>query len=77
MAANVTGKGGGAAALPLEKDLKHIARTLDKLERTLERADERLRAVEREITALKVWGSFLSILVPALLLALLTRSLPR
>ncbi len=64
---------GGAYASPLEKDLKHISRSLDKLERTLERTDDRMRTLEREIAALKVWGSILSILIPALLLVFLTR----
>ena len=74
MTGQTTTTRGGATASPLAKDLKHIARSLDKLERTLERSDDRLRLVERELAALKVWGSILSMLIPALLIAFLTRS---
>lgn len=42
----------------------------------LEKLDERLRCVERELSAVKVWTSLLSAVVPPLLLALLLRGLP-
>jgi hypothetical protein len=55
---------GGFGSLPNEV-------ILDKLEKL----DERLRCVEREIASLRVWYSVLSFIIPSVLLALILRGL--
>lgn len=41
----------------------------------LEKLDERLRCVEKELASLKVWYSVLSFIIPSVLLALILRGL--
>ncbi|MCX7949735.1 MAG: hypothetical protein N2509_06440 [Treponemataceae bacterium] len=46
-------------------------KSLDRIDRRLEKLEERLLAVEKEVSSLRVWGSILSFLLPSLFLALL------
>jgi hypothetical protein len=55
---------GGFGSLPDEV-------ILDKLEKL----DERLRCVEKELASLKVWYSVLSFIIPSVLLAVILRGL--
>lgn len=48
-----------------------LRKSLEKIDRRLEKLEERLLTVEKEVSSLRVWGSILSFLVPSLLLALL------
>ena len=41
----------------------------------MEKMDERLWAVERELASLKVWYSVLSFIIPSVLLAVILRGL--
>ena len=50
---------------------KYMGKSLDKIDKRLEKMEERLLAVEKEVSALRVWGSILSFLLPSLLLSLL------
>lgn len=43
----------------------------------LEKLDERLRSVEKELAGLKVWGGILSVLLPSLLVVLLAQGVIR
>ena len=58
------GREGGFGSLPDEVILAK-----------LEKLDERLRCVEREIASLKVWYSVLSFIIPSVLLAVILRGL--
>lgn len=63
--------GGGRDPSPEE----YILKILEKLEKDMERLDERLRCVEKELASLKVWYSVLSFIIPSVLLAVLLRGL--
>ncbi len=67
---------GEVTPLPVTYD-KSLERTLNKLDRRLEKFDDRLGSLEREISALRVWGSILSFLIPSLLLSLLVHQLTK
>jgi len=62
------GREGGFGSLPDEV-------ILAKLEKKLEKLDERLRCVEKELASLKVWYSVLSFIIPSVLLAVILRGL--
>ena len=49
----------------------YMGKSLDKIDKRLEKMEERLLSVEKEVSALRVWGSILSFLLPSLLLSLL------
>jgi len=51
--------------------LSYMETALGKIDRRLEKLEERLGAVEKEVSSLRVWGSMLSFLIPSLFLALL------
>jgi len=69
-------KQGEVAPLPVTYD-KSLERALNKIDRRLEKFDDRLGSLEREISALRVWGSILSFLIPSLLLSLLVHQLTK
>ncbi|MCD6155479.1 MAG: hypothetical protein J7J32_00285 [Candidatus Atribacteria bacterium] len=52
-----------------------ILKSIDKLDRRFAQYEKRILSLEKEIAALKVWGSILSFLIPSLLLSLLLRGL--
>jgi len=58
------GREGGFGSLPDEVILAK-----------LEKLDERLRCVEKELASLKVWYSVLSFIIPSVLLAVILRGL--
>ena len=58
------GREGGYGSLPDEVILTK-----------LEKLDERLRCVEKELASLKVWYSVLSFIIPSVLLAVILRGL--
>ena len=58
------GREGGFGSLPDEVILAK-----------LEKLDERLRCVEKELASLKVWYSILSFVIPSVLLAVILRGL--
>lgn len=65
-------KKGEASASP---ETYVILKSIDKLDRRFTQYEKRILSLEKEIAALKVWGSILSFLIPSLLLSLLLRGL--
>ncbi|NSW77342.1 MAG: hypothetical protein HPY68_11330 [Candidatus Atribacteria bacterium] len=51
--------------------LSFVNKSLDRIDRRLEKLEERLLTVEKEVSSLRVWGSILSFLLPSLFLSLL------
>ena len=70
--AKAKAKKGEASASP---EVYVILKSIDKLDRRFAQYEKRILALEKEIAALKVWGSILSFLIPSLLLSLLLRGL--
>lgn len=62
---------GGGFSSPEE----YILKLLERLEKKVECLDERLRCVEKELSSVKVWAGVLSVVVPAVVVAVLTRGL--
>lgn len=48
-----------------------LNRSLEKIDHRLEKLEERFVSLEKDVSALRVWGSILSFLFPSLLLGLL------
>jgi uncharacterized protein YlxW (UPF0749 family) len=65
----------GEGFLPLERDFFYLAKTVEKMDKRLERYDENIRAMERELSSLKVWVSVGSIIGPGIVVALILRGL--
>jgi len=63
--------GGGPNPSPEE----YVLKILERMEKNMEKMDERLWAVERELASLKVWYSVLSFIIPSVLLAVILRGL--
>ena len=70
--AKAKAKKGEALAFP---EVYVILKSIDKLDRRFAQYEKRILSLEKEIAALKVWGSILSFLIPSLLLSLLLRGL--
>ncbi len=51
--------------------LSFLSQELNKIDRRLEKLEERLSGVEKDVASLRVWGGILSFLLPSLFLALL------
>ncbi len=60
---------GEVTPLPVTYD-KSLERALNKLDRRLEKFDDRLGSLRAGDICLRVWGSILSFLIPSLLLSL-------
>lgn len=54
---------------------EYILIILERLEKRVECLDDRLRCVEKELSSVKVWAGVLSVVVPAIVAAVLTRGL--
>jgi len=65
----------GEALLPLERDFFYLAKTVEKMDKRLERYDENIRSLERELASLKVWVSIGSLIGPGIVVALILRGL--
>ena len=65
----------GEVTLPLEKDFFYLAKTVEKMDKRLERYDENIRSLERELASLKVWISIGSLIGPGLVIALILKGL--
>jgi len=65
----------GEANLPLERDFFYLAKTVEKMDKRLERYDENIRSLERELVSLKVWVSIGSLIGPGIVVALILRGL--
>jgi uncharacterized protein YlxW (UPF0749 family) len=65
----------GEALLPLERDFFYLAKTVEKMDKRLERYDENIRSLERELASLKVWVSIVSLIGPGIVVALILRGL--
>ena len=63
------------ANLPLERDFFYLAKTVEKMDKRLERYDENIRSLERELASLKVWVSIGSLIGPGIVVALILRGL--
>lgn len=50
--------------------ISYMGKSLEKIDKHLERLEERLLAVEKEVSSLRVWGGILSFLLPSLFLSL-------
>ncbi len=62
---------GGGFSSPEE----YLLRILEKLEKNLERLEERMGGVEKEIASLRVWYGVIAFIIPSLLLAVILRGL--
>ena len=65
----------GEVALPLERDFYYLAKTVEKMDKRLERYDENIRSLERELASLKVWVSIGSLIGPGIVIALILKGL--
>ena len=65
----------GESFLPLERDFFYLAKTVEKMDKRLERYDENIRSLERELASLKVWVSIVSLIGPGIVVALILRGL--
>lgn len=65
----------GEKTLPLERDFFYLAKTVEKMDKRLERYDENIRSMERELSSLKVWVSIGSLIGPGIVVALILRGL--
>ena len=65
----------GEVFLPLERDFFYLAKTVEKMDKRLERYDENIRSMERELSSLKVWVSIGSLIGPGIVVALILRGL--
>ena len=65
----------GESFLPLERDFFYLAKTVEKMDKRLERYDENIRSLERELASLKVWVSIGSLIGPGIVVALILRGL--
>jgi len=65
----------GEVLLPLERDFFYLAKTVEKMDKRLERYDENIRSLERELASLKVWVSIGSLIGPGIVVALILRGL--
>ena len=65
----------GENLLPLERDFFYLTKTVEKMDKRLERYDENIRSMERELASLKVWVSVGSLIGPGIVVALILRGL--
>ena len=70
-----TTEGEGNPPLPLEKDFYYLAKTVEKMDKRLERYDENIRSLERELASVKVWISVAMLIVPSIVIALILKAL--
>jgi len=65
----------GENLLPLERDFFYLTKTVEKMDKRLERYDENIRSMERELASLKVWVSVGSLIGPGIVVALILSGL--
>ncbi|MCX6088796.1 MAG: hypothetical protein NTX88_00140 [Candidatus Atribacteria bacterium] len=74
----MAGKGtiqGEGVSLPLEKDFYYLAKTVEKMDKKIERYDETIRSLEKELASVKVWSTLATLLGPGIVIAIILRGL--